>query len=493
MAADFPNATGPEQRAATAYFAQSPHPPKLMIGRGANKPTKTMNVSSQNAATSPNYPYVLNVHGDGVTDASPTYTSDGTPTVQEWANGMLTALNAVASKNFTAAFSPLAFTSKTFTYAFANELTCTAHGLNTGDGPFQATTTGTLPTGMATVTNYWMVKVDANTLSIATSLANALAGTVVTISGAGSGTDTLNGNTPLSLVLPLVVTGNTAGAWFAIEVPDVNHQSVTDVTTDPGLAADLTAITAENPTGWYGLYTTCNSEAIGVAAAGYCEANGRIYVADTSDSNTVLAAYIPSSTQDLMNACRTNAYSRTLCEYHPQASVMMGAALLGARLSSTPGSETWALAQSNGIPTYPMTETQRNNITNRNGNGYENAFGLNVTFNGMVGNGNFLDVARGLDAFTADATTSLFGAMAGPTKLPYTDPGVAVLQSRLSAAGKRAETAGTFAVGLFNAIAGKVADQPPGDIAARHYNGLTFTATLQGAVQSSNVLGNVAA
>jgi hypothetical protein len=43
---DFPIATGPEQRMALAYFSQSPSPTALIIGRGANKPTKTVQISA---------------------------------------------------------------------------------------------------------------------------------------------------------------------------------------------------------------------------------------------------------------------------------------------------------------------------------------------------------------------------------------------------------------------------------------------------------------
>lgn len=72
-----------------------------------------------------------------------------------------------------------------------DRLTFTAHGLLTGDGPIQFTTTGALPTGIAAATDYWVIKFDANQISIAASLANALAGLKVDITAAGSGVNTL--------------------------------------------------------------------------------------------------------------------------------------------------------------------------------------------------------------------------------------------------------------------------------------------------------------
>jgi hypothetical protein len=53
------------------------------------------------------------------------------------------------------------------------------------------TTTTTLPTGLSLNTDYWLVRVSATTARVATSLANAIAGTVVAFTDAGTGTHTL--------------------------------------------------------------------------------------------------------------------------------------------------------------------------------------------------------------------------------------------------------------------------------------------------------------
>jgi plastocyanin len=54
------------------------------------------------------------------------------------------------------------------------------------------TTTGTLPTGLSTGTDYWVVKASDTTCRFATSYANARAGTVVAYTNAGTGTHTVN-------------------------------------------------------------------------------------------------------------------------------------------------------------------------------------------------------------------------------------------------------------------------------------------------------------
>lgn len=60
------------------------------------------------------------------------------------------------------------------------------------------TTTGTLPTGLSLNTDYWLVRVSATTARVATSFANAIAGTVIAFTDAGSGTHTLTCRLPRS-------------------------------------------------------------------------------------------------------------------------------------------------------------------------------------------------------------------------------------------------------------------------------------------------------
>lgn len=58
------------------------------------------------------------------------------------------------------------------------------------------TTTGTLPAGLATGTDYWTVRTAATTSQLSSSLANAVAGTVIDITDAGTGTHTITVGLP---------------------------------------------------------------------------------------------------------------------------------------------------------------------------------------------------------------------------------------------------------------------------------------------------------
>src|SRR6476661_398545 len=67
---------------------------------------------------------------------------------------------------------------KVFTAAASDICTAASHGYTTGLKG-QASTTTTLPAGLALTTDYFVIVLDANTFKLASSLANAIAGTAI--------------------------------------------------------------------------------------------------------------------------------------------------------------------------------------------------------------------------------------------------------------------------------------------------------------------------
>lgn len=72
-----------------------------------------------------------------------------------------------------------------------DNITLTGHNFVTLD-KLQVTTSGTLPAPLAVSTDYYVINVGANTIQLATSAANAIAGTQINLTTAGTGTQTLN-------------------------------------------------------------------------------------------------------------------------------------------------------------------------------------------------------------------------------------------------------------------------------------------------------------
>src|SRR5688500_10214682 len=80
----------PAYLAAPAAFSQSPHPEQVAIGRAVGKPTQRYKVTVSTVANE--HTYTLVVKGEGVTESTVTYTSDGTATDGEICAGLVAAL-----------------------------------------------------------------------------------------------------------------------------------------------------------------------------------------------------------------------------------------------------------------------------------------------------------------------------------------------------------------------------------------------------------------
>jgi hypothetical protein len=85
--------------------------------------------------------------------------------------------------------------SDTFTAANATEIFTVSPATTfvRGDGRFQVSNSGgALPTGLTASTDYWMIPITTTTYYLATSESNAIAGTNLSISDDGSGTNTIS-------------------------------------------------------------------------------------------------------------------------------------------------------------------------------------------------------------------------------------------------------------------------------------------------------------
>ena len=93
-------------------------------------------------------------------------------------------------------------------------ITSVAHGLQTGV-VVQVTTSGALPTGISGSTDYWVIALTDDTFSLASSLANAQAGTAVDFSDAGTGNHTLTQQTDVATYVVEVSPDNSQ--WFTYD------------------------------------------------------------------------------------------------------------------------------------------------------------------------------------------------------------------------------------------------------------------------------------
>lgn len=105
--------------------------------------------------------------------------------------------------------------------------TSTAHGFTTGL-KVQLTTSSALPSPLALATDYFVIVVTADTFRLASSLANALLGTPVTLTNSGTGNQT---------VTPVALAGASI-SYYASNTEDGDNwtilQTATSITVDGG-------------------------------------------------------------------------------------------------------------------------------------------------------------------------------------------------------------------------------------------------------------------
>lgn len=119
-----------------------------------------------------------------------------------------------------------------FTAAVTDICTKTAHTMRTGL-KVQVSTTGALPAGLSASTDYFVIYLTANTFSLATTLANAIAGTAIDITDTGTGTHTI---TPTALAGATVkLQGSIDGSAYAdMPITGTGDVTVTEPITASG-------------------------------------------------------------------------------------------------------------------------------------------------------------------------------------------------------------------------------------------------------------------
>ena len=398
VAVDYTDSTSMEYRAANAAFAQSPAPTKVKFGSLLNKPTLVYVIGVATVRNS--YTYEVDVDGKGLVAIRKSFASDGTATNDEIVAGLVAALNAVPSKNYTAAA--------------------------TGAGGSQVVT----------------------------------------------------------------VTGTNPGDWFSLSIVNTDDLSLVQTTADPGYTADLNAIKIAD-SDFYMVWNAFNSTVIATATAAWVEANKRTFLLQSAQ--TAIITTVLAGATDICAAMKTAAYSNTMVMYHHIPAQCAGAAWAGACLPFDPGTETWADKQLVGVTASPLTQTHRDNLTSKNGNGFEQVLAdVAVTFDGKVPSGEFFDTTRFLHWFEDDASKGIFGVKVANSKIPMSDPGIAKIEAELRRSLARGEERTGFLPG-WKVTVPAAANISDADRASRTLNGVKAFAQLAGAVHKVNAEINVIA
>lgn len=287
----------------------------------------------------------------------------------------------------------------------------------------------------------------------------------------------------------LTITGDAAGDWFSLEPGNLTLQEIEQDHADPGIATDLAAIALED-NDFYCLLTNYNSNAMVLAADAWCQTQRKIYLFDV---NETAALNTSVGNSDTLDDVATLERARTPGIFHPSPKVMNAAAWAGKCLPKRVGSLTWDLQNLSGVPVFSLTATQRANLVARSANFYE-YIGKGWMVNGTTADGDWIDVQRGLDWIEEDMSKRVFEVLAGNDKIPFTGPGIALIQNTMMATLDEAVSRGILASSPAPVVSvPEVADISAANKTARILPDMNFSGTLAGAVHKVEMTGTVGA
>ena len=291
----------------------------------------------------------------------------------------------------------------------------------------------------------------------------------------------------------LTLTGNAVGNWMSFYPTDPALLTLQQTTANPGIATDLDAIVVEN-NDWYALMTLYNSSACVLAAAGWTESKDKIYGVQVIDSEcATVAAGIAT---DISKALQTAAYFRTWDTYHPDNGQFIDAATFGRLLPYIPGSETWfgktlaGVSAMGTVPPFKMTETWRQNLIAKNAGYYYTIAGRNITAEGKVAAGEWIDTIRGRDRLKARIQEAVALVVMNSDKVPYTDAGIGKLDNAIRGC-LRLSVGDGFLTDAYTVVVPTAASQALVDKSARILRGYSFTAPIAGAIHVAYITGTL--
>jgi hypothetical protein len=442
---------------ATALLGQNPKVSSFILGKRTRQPTRLVRLTPVATPAASALHLVTIDSDDGTTLFE--FTTDATPTVAEITAGINAAIEQTAWVTTTA------YVVGDYVRNSGNVYKCVVAGTSGATGPV-----GTGP-GEVDGTVTWDFKGPVQNINPT----DDGPGTSILIQSA----DAPDG-TP------------TASVPFGVEYDRTQFDSK-DETTDPGIADDLSDVRDVNDD-WYAITGDWWDEATADALAAVIETLQRAHIWSNGDTDVLDAA----DTTDAFSVMNGKAYERSGGIWHSNPHSHPAAAWIGRMLPFDPGDATWKFKTLGGISFDEFTSGELAALVAKKANHYIRVAGLNITAEGVMHQGEFIDTIRGLDFVAQRIAEDVFAHLQANPKIPYTDAGAASIQGVVDGRLQSATKPGGGSGQIFTddpapvVTVPLVADIDASTRASRLLPDVDFTATLAGAVHNVQVNGTVA-
>lgn len=253
---------------------------------------------------------------------------------------------------------------------------------------------------------------------------------------------------------------------------------------------------ANSMSGWYAIASAEDSETGKYdEIAVWAEANNKLFgfTADCSES-------VESPVRDSYNY--TFGFGTKHFEEEGN-NHFLAIAVLAKCLSFRAGSETWAYKQLTSIVADDFSSSEIEALDEAKLNYYVPCAGKDITLPGKTLSGEWIDVIRFRDYIANNIQTRVYNLFVQNPKVPYTNAGIALIQSQIIAALKEGQQVGGIAEDEYdgdgNLIPGFTTSVPSSsavsaaDKSSRTLSNCTFTARLANAIHLVEISGSLTA
>lgn len=246
--------------------------------------------------------------------------------------------------------------------------------------------------------------------------------------------------------------------------------------------------------GWYGLMLESRVTADVEDSAGWAEANKRLFVTASSESDIL----DPEDEEDIAFELSTK-YDHTAVIYHEDNGGWASgnadyadAALLGRILPMVPGSYTAKFKSLAGVSASLLSDTDKTALEDKHCNFYTAVAKIPIFQHGQVTTPEWIDTIVGVDWLQARITERIFGRLVNLPKVPFTDGGIAVIEAEIKAQLTEGVNNGFLTADPAPVVVvPKARDVSANDKNNRELHGVTFVAHLAGAIHYTEIHGTV--
>lgn len=243
---------------------------------------------------------------------------------------------------------------------------------------------------------------------------------------------------------------------------------------------------------WYFLTAHTHKTDDIIALAEWAEANKKLYFTSYSGSE----AYDPQVNSDPGSKVYLASYDRTTLVYSATAEKFPECAWLGKQCTTVEGTTTWAFKTLSGVTPDNLSDNQIQVLmgtSTKRGKGY-NVYtytaGQNITFDGRVASGEFIDVIRGADALESRIRERVYSLFVNQGKVPYNAVGAAQIESCIRGVLSDFNTRG-FIEADYTVTVPNLREADVNLRANRIAEGFSFTANLSGAIHYVSIHGTL--